>query len=139
MGTRKKSWEEKLNNGAKPEVKELGKAFGGFPVGAKMLIPTPLQFDQYVREIPAGEVRDAKSIRAELASRFDAETTCPVCTGLFLRIVAENALEKLESGTPKDQIAPFWRAIPADSPLAVKLSCGSETLKSFQQLDTISR
>ncbi|MEI7578158.1 MAG: hypothetical protein WCK51_14810 [Armatimonadota bacterium] len=110
-----KSWNEKLRCDMQPEVKPLGKAFGGFPAGARLLIPTPMMVMGYVNSIPLGESRTAQQMRADLAAQNDADTTCPLCSGIFLRIVAEAAHE-----TGAD--VPVWRIIDAKSPTRKKLS-----------------
>lgn len=110
-----KTWAEKMNPEMKPEVKPLGKSFQGFPVGAKLLIPTPTMVQEYVEAIPAGQSRTTLQMRADLAAQNDADTTCPMCGGIFLRIVAEYAHEKgLET--------PVWRIIDSKSPTRKKLS-----------------
>lgn len=111
----KKSWAEKMKPDMKPEVQSLGKAFGGFPVGAKLLIPTPTMVKEYVSSIPKGESRTAVEMRADLANQNGADTTCPLCAGIFLRIVAEAAHESGEE-------VPVWRMIDAKSPTRKKLS-----------------
>lgn len=111
----KKTWTEKMMPDMKPEVKPLGKAFQGFPVGAMLLIPTPTMIQDYVKSIPPGESRTTVQMRADLARENNADTTCPLCSGIFLRIVAEAAHEAEES-------VPVWRIIDAKSPTRKKLS-----------------
>ena len=111
----KKTWAEKMNLGMRAEVKLLGKSFQGFPVGAKLLIPTPNMVKEYVLAIPAGETKTTLEMRADLAASHEADTTCPLCAGIFLRIVAEAAHEAGED-------VPVWRMIDAKSPTRKKLS-----------------
>ena len=111
----KKTWIEKMNPEMTPEVKLLERPFGGFPVGAKLLIPTPSMVKEYIYSIPRGESRTAKEMRADLAAQNGADTTCPLCSGMFLRIVAEAANEL---GEP----VPVWRMIAEKSPTRKKLS-----------------
>jgi hypothetical protein len=111
----KKTWLEKMNLEMRSEVKLLEKPFGGFPVGAKLLIPTPSMVKEYIFSIPRGKSRTTKEMRADLASRNGADTTCPLCAGIFLRIVAEAAHESGEE-------VPVWRVIDAKSPTKKRLS-----------------
>ncbi len=111
----KKTWAEKMNPEMRPEVKPLGKSFQGFPAGANLLVPTPSMVKAYVMAIPAGEARTTAEMRADLAADHDADTTCPLCAGIFLRIVAEAANETGED-------VPVWRIIDAKSPTRKKLS-----------------
>ena len=98
-----------------PELKLLKKPFGGFPLGAKLLIPTPSMIKEYIYSIPHGESRTTLEMRADLAAENGADTTCPLCSGMFLRIVAEAANE---AGEP----VPVWRMIDEKSPTRKKLS-----------------
>ncbi len=125
----KPTWNDKLRCGKAPEVKRLEKAFAGMPEGCQMLIASPAIIDEYVRTIPEGQMVTVKAMRDELADRFRAEHTCPVTTGIFLRIVAEAAWERHLAGEPVEAITPFWRVIEPDSPLATKLACGAEFIR----------
>lgn len=71
-----------------PQIKQLDKAFADMPEGCVMLIATPQIIDEYVRGIAFGKRVDTKTMRRDLAQQFEAEYTCPVTTGIFLRIVA---------------------------------------------------
>ncbi|MCC5928875.1 MAG: hypothetical protein JJU28_06490 [Cyclobacteriaceae bacterium] len=62
-----------------------------------------------------------------------ADYTCPVTTGIFLRIVAEAAYEELQNGKNQEEIIPFWRVIDPKSALAKKLSFGQELLLEMRE------
>ena len=94
-----------------------------------MLIPTPRLVEAYIRQIPQGKFVDTSTIRNDLATEHGAEVTCPLTTGIFLRIVAEAAYEEFQGGKPIDEITPFWRVISETSPTAKKLTCGADFLK----------
>jgi hypothetical protein len=128
-GSTKKSWQEKFDVGFSPKIEKTDKAFAGVSAGQMMLIPTPALVDAYIRQIPKGKVVDIKILRKDLADEYHAEITCPLTTGIFLRIVAELALEKLKQGIAIDKITPFWRAIDPESATAKKLSCGPSFIK----------
>ena len=89
-----------------------------------LLIPTPALIDAYIRQIPKGKIVDTKLLRQDLAAEYHAEVTCPLTTGIFLRIVAELALEKIKNGNAVENVTPFWRVVHPDSTIAKKLSCG---------------
>ena len=74
-----------------------------------MLIPTPKQVDAAVCEIPLGAVSTPALIRQVLAARCGADTTCPLCVGIFLRISAEAAAERSERGSL--DVTPYWRVV----------------------------
>ncbi len=117
-------WAAKLASSKPPQIKVLGKRFADLPEGCRMLIPSPALIDQRIREIPRGKTLTTRALRRELSLAHDADGTCPVTTGIFLRVVAEAALEAHPEGD--DAMTPFWRVIEPDSPLAAKLSCGAE-------------
>lgn len=125
----KKTWTEKFQTRREPEVKRTEKPFADIPENAMMLIATPQIVEDYIRQIPSGRTTDLKTMRQDLALAHHAEYTCPVTSGIFLRIVAEANHERYQNGTPLDQIAPFWRIIDEKSPAAKKLSFGTAFLK----------
>ncbi len=130
-----KSWQEKLNSDKPSQRKRIAKAFAGMPSGTLMYISTPMEIDAYVRKLRKGRFVTQKKLREDLATKNNAEATCPVTTGIFLRIVAEAAFEAhqaRESGNDNAARArkprtmtPFWRVIEPDSKLAAKLACGA--------------
>ena len=134
---KRKTWQEKLTDGRKPHVEIAGKAFAGIVPGQKMLIPTPKLIDAYIRQIPEGKAVDSQTLRKDLALENGAEVTCPLTTGIFLRIVAEAAQEAYEKGTPAEKITPFWRVINEKSPIAKKLTFGTQFLKVQRKKEAI--
>ena len=124
----KKSWNEKLNCDKSHLIKKLDKNFSDMKEGENMLIATPKIIDSYIKKIPKGIKIDIKTLRKDLALKYNADTTCPITTGIFLRVVAEVAYEKfLEK---KTEITPFWRVIDHESKTAIKLACGIEFIKN---------
>lgn len=130
-----KSWEEKFNTSKGNVVKQINKAFADMPEGTVMYIATPKIIDDYINQLGPGVFVDTKVIREDLAEENNAEKTCPVTTGIFLRIVAERAYEQFENGKSLKKITPFWRAIPENSKLAKKLSFGTEFLKRQRKFE----
>lgn len=124
-----KTWREKLDGAKPPHVAVLAKAFAGLPPGAGLFIASPRRLEAYVRAIPPGETRSIAEMRRELAAAEGADATCPTSTGIFLRILAEAALEDMNAGAPADAVAPFWRVVDPDSPLATKLTCGPDFVR----------
>jgi hypothetical protein len=64
-------------------------------------------------------------MRKDLAAEYKAQYTCPVTSGIFLRIVAENAYEEYQKGKPVSKITPFWRMLDRKSPALKKLTFGT--------------
>lgn len=120
-----KSWKEKLEAPKQqPKVEILDKPFGGLPTGGKLFIAHPLQVKAYIDTIPMGQARSMTDLREALAKQARADGTCPLTSGIFVRIVAEAAWEELQSGKPISEITPFWRIIDRKSPAIKKLACG---------------
>jgi hypothetical protein len=133
----KKSWVEKRDCGKMPHVKVLDKPFAGIKDGCKMLITSPTEIDQFIRSIPKGKLIQPSEMREQLAKRHGADATCPVSTGIFLKIVAEAAIEEKNNGKPIKEITPFWRVIDCGSPLAQKLSIDQDELAMMQSLGDV--
>ena len=123
-----KSWKEKLAESKPEQVKLLDKSMMGMKEGQMMLIASPAIFDDFIRRIPEGTSKNMKQVRDELAGQFDAQVTCPLTSGIFLRIVAEAAYEAYENGTKIDDITPVWRVIDKNSPTVKKLTFDPEFL-----------
>jgi len=119
---KRKTWKEKRDIDKKAEVKRIEKDFADIPAGSNMRIATPQLIDDYVKSIPEGRCLDIKTIRRDLALEHRADFTCPVTTGVFLRIITEAAYEELQSGQNIETITPFWRVVDPKSPLAKKLT-----------------
>jgi hypothetical protein len=129
-----KSWDEKYNNGKKPAVKVLDKPWAGYDKGAKMLISTPQEIDEYIKQIPYGVNVRPEKIREDLAKKHMADFTCPLTTGIFLKIIAEKYFKELAED--QDNITPFWRVIDPSSNLAYRLSFGSEFIAQMRAKET---
>src|SRR5690242_17046112 len=134
---KRKTWAEKLNIDRTPIVEKADKDFAGIKTGQMMLIPTPKIVDAYIRQIPKGHFVDTDTIRKDLAAEYHAEVTCPLTTGIFIRIAAEAAYEEYEKGKPLSKITPFWRVIDEKSPTAKKLSFGTKLLREQRKKEGI--
>jgi hypothetical protein len=123
----RKSWREKLENPPAGLPKVVSgpvtweKRFGG----RRVLVPTPLLIDGLIRKVKKGNLITVTQIRERLAKDFKADATCPLTTGIFVRIAAETAEEDLRNG--KKQITPYWRVLSADGGLNPKLPGGVKT------------
>ncbi len=124
----KKSWLDKLNENKEPKIKKIDIDFADIPAGSNMFVATPKLINQYINEIGVGKRIDLKTLRKDLAIEHNADYTCPVTTGIFLRIVAEANYEKLQQGKHLQEITPFWRVIEPNSALAKKLTFGQDFL-----------
>jgi hypothetical protein len=131
----RQSWRQKYTSATKAHVKRLEKPFGGVPAGAVLFIPAPDVIESYLRALPAGSVQALPAMRTALAKAHGADASCPVATSIYLKVVAELALEDAAAGKPLTLIAPFWRVLPEATPLVDRLSCGSEFIRIQQALE----
>ena len=129
----KKTWLDKLNEHKESKIKRIDIDFADISAGSNMFIATPQLIDAYIQEIGIGKHIDLKTLRKDLAIVHNADATCPVTTGIFLRIVAEANYEKLQQGKSIEEITPFWRVIEPNSSLAKKLTFGQNFL--LQQIE----
>lgn len=120
----KKTWIEKRDCEKSFKIKVIDKPFSDMPKGSKMLIVTPQIIDNYLRNIPFGKSIAFGGMRKDLASKYNANHTCPVTTGIFLRIVSEAAYQEFTLGKKHNEITPFWRVVTQHMNLAKKLECG---------------
>jgi len=134
----KKTWAEKLNNGHEPKVEVVEKDFSWVKAGTKILIVNPLVIKEQIEAIPRGQQKAVPQIREELAQQFGADMTCPMSSGIFVRIVAEAAWDEHLAGKPLEEITPFWRVVDPNSTLAKKLRCGPEFLVEMRAKERIS-
>ena len=132
-----KSWAEKRDTNKEIQVKINDKKFADIPAGTRMLIPSPKIVDDFVKTIPNGSFIITKDLRNRLAIQYDAEMTCPLVTGIFLRIISEAAYEEYQLDKNIEKITPFWRVVDPDSRLANKLTFGTEFLIQNQANENI--
>lgn len=132
-----KSAHEKLHSGKKPRLVLLEKKFAGIPAGKVMLVASPLIVDRYLRSLSAGTCKTIAEMRADLARAWNADSTCPLSTSVFLRIVAEAAIEELDSGVDVEKVAPFWRVLGSGDRLAKKLDFPLEMIDSLRRSEGI--
>jgi len=120
----KTPWRAKLHKPMLPKLVPVPEGLAKRLGGGLMLIPTALEIDAMVRKIPRGQVSSISQIRRRLAQWHNADVTCPLVTGIFLRIVAEAAAEDRTAG--KHDITPYWRVVREDGGLSAKFPGGIE-------------
>ena len=54
--------------------------------------------------------------------------TCPITTGIFVRIAAEAAEEQLEQGI--ERVTPYWRVVRDDGSLIARFPGGAARLRA---------
>jgi hypothetical protein len=126
MAKARKSWREKLENpvAGLPKVCEVPDKWVKTMGGRHILVPTPMMVDEYVRTVPRRKLVTVGQIRQRLARPFRADSTCPMTTGIFLRIISEAAEEDRQAG--RKRITPYWRVVKDDGSLNPKFPGGVE-------------
>ena len=114
-------WREKMKKPQEPKLVQVPPRMSQFGKGL-MLIPTPKLVDETVRQIARGRLVTVGEIRRKLAADFAADVTCPLTTGIFIRIVAEASEEDRANG--RKRVAPYWRVIKDDGSLNPKFPGG---------------
>lgn len=135
MAKKPTDWRKRFTKAKLPHVVVLHTDFAGVKSGTTMLISSPSDIATYLTQIPKDETRTTAQLRNALAQNADAQSTCPVTTAIYLRVVAEVSLCDLEDGKQIDAVAPFWRVVTPDSKVAQKLSCGPEHVAQLIALD----
>ncbi len=115
----RKSWREKYEAVKEPRVAEDRRGRG------MMLISTPGELDAIIRRVKKGNLVTVAQIMDSLADEHGADLTCPMTTGIFIRIVAEVAEEDLQEG--KRRVTPYWRVLKAGGTLNPKYPGGTYT------------
>ncbi len=133
----KKTWTTKRDLTRSYTIKTTMKKFADIPEGSKMLIATPQIINEYIHQIPFGKSTNLATMRSDLASKYQADKTCPVTTGIFLRIVSEASFEELSKGKDVEEITPFWRIVHPKSKLAQKLECGIDFIEKQRKHEEI--
>jgi len=90
----------------------------------KMLIPRALDVDALIRAVPRGKLVTVNQIRMRLAAEHQADVTCPMTTGIFIRIASETAEEDRRAG--KTRVTPYWRVLREGGILNEKFPGGIE-------------
>lgn len=122
MFTSKTRWRDKLEKPQEPKLVTVPpKMVARFGKG-KMLIPTPMLVDKLMRGIGKGKLITAGQIRTKLARDCAADVTCPLTTGIFMRIAAEAAEEDRANG--RKRVTPYWRVVKDDGSLNPKFPGG---------------
>ena len=127
MSTKTKSpvphkWRAKLEKEGVFKIEKLSPEAAAKMGGRTLAIPRPLDVDAEMRTVPKGKLITTTQIRTRLADKYGVEVTCPLCTGIFIRIAAETAEEDRTLGVAR--ITPYWRVVKPDGKLNEKFPGG---------------
>ena len=120
---------EKFNKKYTEVVKTIEKNFADLKAGERILISSPRSIANYVAKIPCGTEKSVKLMRRELAENANADNTCPLTCGIFLRIAIDASIEQSNGAKPD---LPFWRVIDRNSSLIKKLPISEKYLTELR-------
>ena len=116
---------EKFNKTYTEVVETIEKKFADLKAGEKMLISSPRSIANYIAKIPYGTEKSVKLMRRELAENANADNTCPLTCGIFLRIAIDASIEQSNGAKPD---LPFWRVIDSNRYVIKKLPISEKYL-----------
>ena len=131
-------WTEKFNRQYKEKIKKLTINFADIKKGETMLVSSPVSIAKYIKKITKGKKKTVNEMREALAKKAKANKTCPVSTGIFLRIAVEASLEEQSKKKLKKPKLPFWRIIDEKSTIAKKLTISKKLLKAYKSQESIN-
>jgi hypothetical protein len=120
----RKSWQSKMDNPNLPKLIEVPPRMQKRCGTGMMLVPGPREVDAFIRTVSEGSVVTVSQIRSGLAHLHAADVTCPLVTGIFVRVSAEAAEEDAVAG--KTKVTPYWRVVKDDGSLNPKFPGGVE-------------
>lgn len=126
---------QRLEAPSQPRRRRLRAPFAGVPAGSLLYVSTPRLLTARLRRIPVGELMSVAELRDRLAAENAADTTCPVTTAMFLRIVTEVAMADLRAGAPIEDVTPFWRVLEPDGPITARVDGAAEVVSGQRRLE----
>ena len=128
MSYKRKSWQEKLENGKDlPKVCKIDATKGKRWGAGTFVIPAPMEVNELMRRIPEGKLTTIDELRKVLARRHGATMACPITTGIFAWIAAHAAAEAEAKG--QRNTSPYWRTLKSRGELNPKYPGGVAGLK----------
>ena len=120
------AWREKLDQPSAPRLVRATDAGSERFRAGSMLVPTPRLIQEVLRSVPAGQFITMSALRQKLAEAHAADYTCPLSTGMFLRIVAEAAEEASNDPLRAVDAVAWWRCVRDDGQLSERFPGGAE-------------
>ena len=128
--SKRKSWSEKLKNSkGLPRVEKITDKMSKRWGMGTVVIPAPMEVDEFMRRVPTGKLVTINEIRAALAKKHGATIGCPMTTGIFAWIAANAAEEQREKG--EKDITPYWRTLKTGGEINPKYPGGVEAQKKL--------
>ncbi len=136
-----RSPQERYDSARPSYTKVNEKRFADLEAGTSVLIPSPQDIEQVIDDLDPAETLTLSQLRQRLAQRHGADGSCPVMTGMNLRIVADLGLEAIDAGHDPavsgefgGEVVPFWKVVEPTSSLASKLPGGPDRITQLRSL-----
>jgi predicted GIY-YIG superfamily endonuclease len=128
--TPKLTWTQKLHDSKNlPKVAALTSNMSKQWGTGTMVIPAPVEVDEFMRKVPEGKLTTINDIRCALAKKHQATIACPMTTGIFSWIAANAAVEQQAKG--EKNITPYWRTLKSGGFLNDKYPGGTDIQKQL--------
>jgi len=125
---RRKTWREKLSDSKDlPKVVLLKESAQKHWKGKTIVIPSPIEVNEVMAEVPKGKLITIDEIRRTIARKHKADVGCPLTCGIFSWIAAYAAAEEAAGG--KKKITPYWRTLKKGGEINSKYPGGVEDQK----------
>ncbi len=106
----KPTWSEKLRDSkGLPKVEPIADKMSQKWGTGTLVIPAPIEVDEFMRKVPKGKLTTINDIRVALAKKHHATIGCPMTTGIFAWVAAHAAEEQRQKG--EKNITPYWRTL----------------------------
>jgi alkylated DNA nucleotide flippase Atl1 len=133
MGSRRKSWQEKLSDKkGLPRILTLEIRFPcynavhkmGAEAGDRVILVNPSEVVEVMKQVPQGKLLTIVEMCKKIARNHKVEACCSLTTGIFIMTAANAADEAAREG--KRLAIPYWRTLKAGGYLNEKYPGGVE-------------
>ncbi|NMD20756.1 MAG: hypothetical protein GYA76_10910 [Verrucomicrobia bacterium] len=95
-------------------------------VSSIQVIPSPMEADALMKQVPKGRVVTIDELRAALAAKHKVTFACPLTTGIFSWIAAHAAAEAEVEG--EKRVTPYWRTLKTGGEINPKYPGGVDAV-----------
>jgi alkylated DNA nucleotide flippase Atl1 len=142
MGSRRKSWQEKLTDKkGLPKILTLQKNFPcykavhkmGAEAGDKVVLVNPSEVVHMMRKVPKGKLITITEICKRTAKEHRVKACCSLTVGIFIMTAANAVEEAAKQG--KNLGIPYWRTLKTNGFLNEKYPGGAEEHKRLLEIE----
>ena len=97
--------------------------------GKTGILPSPVEINDIMKEVPVGFLVTADAIKCCLAQKHGVDSVCPVTFGIYANLCAKASVER------EDKDFPYWRMIKENGELCEKFPCGVDGQRRLLELE----